>query len=123
MKLPSWISDRSARAIEVKRIAGSLSLSHVHYLAGLTALRLNSPGDAMEHFVASSTARPQASATMKMAALMATGGHYAEALELSGLALQQIDENPAGALSNVNVIESSIHEFRRVVGEELEKAD
>jgi len=102
---------------------GSLSLSHVQYLSGLTALRRHKPDEAMAHFVASVTAHPEPSATMKMAGLMATAKNYAEALELSDTALRQIEENSAGVLGSVDVIEESIHEFRRIVRAEVEAAD
>ena len=102
---------------------GSLSLSHVHYLSGLTALKLQRPERAMAHFVASVRAQPKPSATMKMAGLMATAQHYKDALDLSGLALQQIEENEAGVLGNINVIEANVHEFRRVVREQMDAAD
>jgi len=101
--------------------AGRLSLAQVHYLAGLTALRLHRPEDAMAHFVASVSAEP--GPTMKMADLMATSKYFAEALELSGIALRQIEENPAGVLDNTNAIEDSIHEFRRVVRAEMDASD
>ena len=102
---------------------GSLSLSHVHYLNGLTALKLQRPERAMAHFVASVLAQPKPSATMKMAGLMATAQHYKEALDLSDLALRQIEENQAGVLGNIDVIEGNVHEFRRVVREQMEAAD
>jgi hypothetical protein len=103
--------------------AGSLMLSQVHYLAGLTALRLHRPEDAMAHFMASVTAEPKPSPTMKMADLMARSQYFAEALELSGIALRQIEENQAGALDNASAIEDSIHEFRKVVRQEIDAAD
>jgi len=103
--------------------AGSLSLSHVHYLSGLTALRLNRPEDAMEHFLASVSAQPKPSPTMKMADLMFTSKYFAEALELSGMALRQIEEDQADLLDNTNPLENSIHEFRKMVRAELNAAD
>ena len=102
---------------------GSLSLSHVHYLAGLTALKLHRAEDAMAHFVASVSAQPKPTATMKMAGLMATAQHHAQALELADIALQQVRESRDGMLGNVNIMEDSIREFRRVVGAEIEAAD
>lgn len=103
--------------------AGSLSLSQVHYLGGLTALRLGRPDDAMTHFVASVSAEPKPGPTMKMAELMAASGYLAEALELSGTALGQIEKNEAGLLDNVSALEDSIHEFRGVVREQMGGAD
>ena len=102
---------------------GSLSLSHVHYLARLTALKLHRAEDAMAHFVASVSAQPKPTATMKMAGLMATAQHHAQALELADIALQQVRESRDGMLGNVNIMEDSIREFRRVVGAEIEAAD
>ena len=102
---------------------GSLSLSHVHYLGGLTALKLHRPDDAMAHFTASVSAEPKPSATMKMAELMATSKYYAEALELSDIALRQIQEDRAGALEGTAVLEGSIREFRRTVRADMEAAD
>jgi len=102
---------------------GSVSLSHVHYLSGLTALRLNRPEDAMEHFLASVSAQPKPSATMKMADLMFTSKYFAEALELSDIALRQIEINQAGALDNTNLLEDSIHEFRKAVRAKMKAAN
>jgi len=96
-------------------VPGSLSLSHVHYLGGVTALRLQRPEDAMAHFVASVSAEPKPSPTMRMAELMANSNYFAEALELSDIALRQIEENQAGVLVDTHAIEASIHEFRRMV--------
>lgn len=104
-------------------VPGSLSLSHVHYLAGLTALKLHRPEDAMAHFKASVAAEPKPSPTMKMAELMATSKYFAEALALSDIALRQIQENSAGALDSNNVLEGSIHEFREAVRADLDAAD
>ena len=104
-------------------IPGSSSLSHVHYLAGLTALRLHRPEDAMAHFTASVSAGPKPGPTMRMAELMADSKYFAEALELSGIALRQIEENQAGVLDDSNAIERSIHEFRRMVRADADAAD
>ena len=103
--------------------ARSLLLSHVHYLAGRTALRLHRPEDAMAHFIASVSAEPKPSPTMKMADLMATSKYFAEALELSGIALRQIEENQAGVLDDTNGLEDSIHELRKAVRAEMNAAD
>ena len=77
----------------------------------------------MEHFLASVSAQPKPSPTMKMADLMFTSKYFAEALELSGMALRQIEENQADVLDNTNPLENSIHEFRKMVRAEMNAAD
>ncbi len=95
---------------------GSLPLSQVHYLAGVTALRLRRPADAMAHFLASVSANPQPSPTMRMAELMAAANYFAEALELSGMALEQIEEDQAGVAPGSNkLLQDTVNEFRRAV--------
>lgn len=95
--------------------AGSRPLSQVHYLAGLTALRLQRPEDAMAHFLASVSTNPKPSPTMRMAELMAAAKYYAEAMELSGIALRQIEEDPAGPTGSSTLMEDTVHEFRKAV--------
>ena len=77
----------------------------------------------MEHFLASVSAQPKPSATMKMADLMFTSKYFAEALELSDIALRQIEINQAGALDNTNLLEDSIHEFRKAVRAKMKAAN
>ena len=103
--------------------SGSVSLSQVHYLAGLAALNLRRPEDAMAHFVASVSAEPKPSPTMRMAELMATAKYFAEALELSGIALRQIEEGQAGRLGSKNLNEDSVREFRKMVRAEMSAAN
>ncbi len=100
-----------------------VSLSQVHYLAGLTALKLRRPDDAMAHFTASVSAEPKPSPTMRMAELMAASKYFADALELSGIALRQIEEGQAGPLDSKNVTEEIVHEFRRAVRAEMSLSD
>ena len=103
--------------------ANSLPLSQVHYLAGLTALKLRKPETAMMHFLASVSAEPKPSPTMRMAELMAAAKYYAEAMELSGIALRQIEKDQGGPLSSQNLIEESVHEFRAALRAAMNAAD
>ena len=77
----------------------------------------------MAHFLASVSAEPKPSPTMRMAELMATAKYFAEALELSGIALRQIEEGQAGRLGSKNLNEDSVREFRKMVRAEMSAAN
>ncbi len=57
---------------------------------------------------------------MIMAALLATGEYYDEALYFSDIALSQLDVENQGILGRARVTENDIHHFRNVVREDIE---
>ena len=93
----------------------SLGYSHLQYFLGYTAVFLEDPESAMAAFLASLESRPGASHAMVMAALMATGGYYDDALQISELALGQIEADRQSSIGGNRVSEADIRHFQEVV--------
>lgn len=92
-----------------------LGYSQLQYFVGFTSVFLDDREAAMEAFSKSLESRPGAGHAMAMAALMATGDFYDEALELSDRALEQLNADPAtGPLEN-RVSASDITGFQETV--------
>lgn len=93
----------------------SMAFSQIKYFIGLVHVNAGDPSMALAAFEASLRARPGASHAMKMAAHMATGEFFDEALFLSELALAQLDEVPQGVLRTGRVREADIRAFQAIV--------
>jgi tetratricopeptide (TPR) repeat protein len=93
----------------------SLGYSHLQYFLGCTAVYLDDPESAMAAFGASLESRPGASHAMVMAALLATGGYYDDALKIAELALGQIEADKTSAIAGNRVSEADIRRFQEVV--------
>jgi len=100
----------------------TLSYSQVNYFVGFVHVYAGEPVQAVASFEESLRARPGSSHAMIMAAHLATGDYYDEALYFSDLALTQLDVEQQGILGRARVTESDIHEFRRVVRADIETA-
>ncbi|MDH3362320.1 MAG: hypothetical protein OEM50_00630 [Gammaproteobacteria bacterium] len=100
----------------------SLSYSQINYFIGYVNVYAGQPAQAVASFEASLRTRPGSSHAMLMAAHLATGGYYEEALHLSDLALTQLDVEKQGIMGRARVTESDIHEFRRIVRADIEAA-
>ncbi|MEJ2275086.1 MAG: hypothetical protein P8Y01_11010 [Woeseiaceae bacterium] len=97
----------------------SLGYSHLQYFLGQTAVFMRDRDRAMSAFLASLESRPGASHAMLMAALMATGGYYEEALQIADLASEQIEADRRSTISGNRVSEADIRRFRDVVRADL----
>lgn len=93
----------------------SIGYSQLKYYLGFVLTYADEPGEAVIAFEESLTSRPGASTAMKMAALLATNGHFHEALHVSGLALQQLESRGASALRGPMVSEADIKAFQTAV--------
>lgn len=98
----------------------SLQYSQIKYFIGLVEVRAGSPAKAVAAFEESLQARPGASHAMHMAALMASNNYAQEALYLSGMALQQLEQKGPGILSDTFISESDIRAFRATVKADLD---
>lgn len=104
-------------------VPGSISLSHVQYLNGLVAVKLQRQAAARQHFRASLDANPEISSAMTMAALMATHGYLEDALVFADIAQQQLDAGSTAARLSAKVTEADIQHFRATVLEEMGSSD
>ncbi len=100
----------------------SLSYSQINYFIGFVHVYAGEPVRAVASFEESLRARPGSSHAMIMAAHLATGEYYDEALYFSDLALSQLDVEQQGIVGRARVTESDVHEFRRVVRADIEAA-
>lgn len=98
----------------------SLSYSHIHYFIGYTSVNARDLPRAVAAFEESLRARPGSSHAMIMAALLATGEYYDEALYFSDIALSQLDVEDQGIVGRARVSAADIHHFRTVVREDIE---
>ena len=98
----------------------TLSYSQINYFVGFVHIYAGEPDQAVASFEESLRARPGSSHAMIMAAHLATGEYYDEALYFSDLALSQLDVEQQGILGRERVTESDIHEFRRIVHADIE---
>jgi tetratricopeptide (TPR) repeat protein len=101
---------------------GSLAFSHIKYLAGSVDVQAGNIDAAMQQFVASLEAKPDAGSAMTMAAMVATAGHPEEALLLSERALEYLDVESRGVRLGLKVTQKDILEFRAIVSAEIEGA-
>ena len=95
------------------------ALSHIRYLLGYVEVKSGNRIDADRAFNAALDAKPDAGSAMTMAALMATGGFFAEALALSERALGFLDIESRGVRLGLKVTEADILEFQRIVRADL----
>ena len=95
------------------------ALSHIRYLLGYVEVKSGNRIDADRAFNAALDAKPDAGSAMTMAALMATGGFFAEALALSERALGFLDIESRGVRLGLKVTEADIFEFQRIVRADL----
>jgi hypothetical protein len=93
----------------------SLSYSQIQYFIGFVNVYAGNPERAVKSFKSSLRARPGSSHAMIMAAHLATGEYFDEALYFSDLALSQLDIEQQGVMERARVTEADIHEFRRIV--------
>jgi tetratricopeptide (TPR) repeat protein len=100
----------------------TLSYSQLNYFVGFVHVYAGEPDQAVASFEESLRARPGSSHAMIMAAHLATGEFYDEALYFSDLALLQLDVEQQGIVGRERVTESDIHEFRRIVHADIEAA-
>jgi tetratricopeptide (TPR) repeat protein len=97
----------------------SLGYSHLQYFLGQTAIFMGDRDRAMSAFLASLESRPGASHAMMMAALMATGGYFEEALQIADLASAQIEADRRSTINGNRVSEADIRHFQDVVRADL----
>ena len=100
----------------------AVALSHLHYLAGYVDAHMGRREGALQSFSASLEAKPDAGSAMTMAALMATAGFLEEALLLSDRAIEYLGVQSRGVRLGKKVTEDAIHEFQRVVREDMQSA-
>lgn len=97
----------------------AIEYTHIKFLIGYVRLYLGEIDEAMLEFKDSLESRPGASYAMAMAALLATSGLPAQALELSEIALTQLDTANNTTLIGQRANESDIREFQATVRAEL----
>ena len=97
----------------------SAGFSQIVYFVGIVDIHQGNRQRAMSNFVKSLRSRPGASRAMLMASLMASNEFYVEAMELSEIALIELDATHNGLLHSAQVTESDIRDFREKVREEL----
>jgi len=119
------LHDLFADMLQVPRNANprSASFSQITYLMGSVDIHRGKPDSAMSNFRRSLQARPGASRAMLMASLMASKQFYAEAMELSAMALARLERTEEGMLGSAQVSERDIREFRKKVQEEIEQIE
>jgi hypothetical protein len=100
----------------------SLRYSQIQYFIGFVDVHADKPSQAVAAFKESLGARPGASHAMLMAAHLATGEYFDEALYFSDLALSQLDVMPQGFLQGSRVSEADIRDFQAVVRADKEAA-
>jgi tetratricopeptide (TPR) repeat protein len=93
----------------------SLAYSHINYFVGFADVYAGRPAQAAAAFKESLQARPGASHAMIMAAHLATGEYFEEALYFSEVALTQMDVQQQGVLRLARVSEDDIRTFQDVV--------
>lgn len=99
----------------------SIQYTHIRFLIGYVRLYLGEINGAKEEFKESLASRPGASYAMAMAALFASNGFPEQALELSEIALTQLDTRNNTTLIGRRTNESDIREFRATVQAEIEQ--
>ncbi|MDJ0709357.1 MAG: hypothetical protein QNJ14_03155 [Woeseiaceae bacterium] len=97
----------------------SIQYTHIRFLIGYVRLYLGDNEEAMAEFMESLASRPGASYAMAMAALFASNGMPEQALELSEIALTQLDTENNVTLIGRRADEADIREFQKTVRSEL----
>ncbi len=100
----------------------SLRYSQIQYFIGFTAAYSGEPSQAVSAFEESLRARPGASHAMLMAAHLATGEYFDEALHFADLALQQLDKESQQIWQAGRVGAEDIREFQAIVRADREAA-
>ena len=98
----------------------NLGYSHIKYFIGYADVFRNDPEAAVAAFEESLASRPGASHAMLMAALLATGEFYEEALHISELALTQIEADRQSTIGGDRVTEADIRGFQATVRADLD---
>lgn len=93
----------------------SLRLAHVRYFIGFVELARAAPAAALEQFEESLQARPDPAMAMSMADQMAIKKYFKEALQLSNLAMREIEKNPPDPLSGVGPDAAVVRGFQAAV--------
>ena len=99
-----------------------MQFSQIQYLIGYTSVHIGEPERAVSAFEKSLDSRPGAAHAMLMAADLASGDYYDEALHFSGIALQQLKAGTSNLMQGAPVNESDIHAFRATVRADREAA-
>jgi hypothetical protein len=97
-----------------------LRYAQLNYFLGYVRAFSNKPRAAIDAFEASLASRRRASSAMAMAAVLAENRHQAEALYLSEIALQLLEDNGSGVQRGSTVSESDIRKFQEIVRAESE---
>jgi hypothetical protein len=100
----------------------SLGYSHVNYFIGFTNVYADEPARAVAAFEESLKSRPGASHAMLMAAHLATRNYFDEALDLSEIALSQLEVERQGILEGARVGKEDIKAFQAVVRKDRDAA-
>ncbi len=98
----------------------SLGYSQIQYFIGYTSVYAGELPRAVAAFEESLRARPGASHAMIMAAHLATGEFYEEALRFADIALSQLDVEKQGIVGRARVSEADIRQFQGVVRDDIE---
>jgi hypothetical protein len=109
---------RSMLGVPENKNPKSLGYSQLQYLIGYISVFLDDSDAAMEAFSKSLESRPGPSHAMAMAALMATGEFYDEALVLSDRALGWLRRAEQATPVGSSVSDSDIRNFQDVVRED-----
>jgi tetratricopeptide (TPR) repeat protein len=118
------VRDMFANMLQVPQNAGprSLRYSQIKYFVGFAEAYAGEPSRAVAAFEESLRARPGASHAMLMAAHLATGNYFDEALHFSDLALSQLDVGSSGIIQGSRVSVKDIREFQAIVRADREAA-
>lgn len=118
------VRDMFVDMLQVRQNAGprSLRYSQILYFIGFTSVHAGESSQAVSAFEESLRARPGASHAMLMAAHLASGDYYDEALHFADLALQQLDRDSQRILQGGRVGADDIREFQTVVRADKEAA-
>lgn len=100
----------------------SLEYSQIQYFIGLTYAYSNQPDAALLAYKKSLESRPGASHAMAMASQLASNNHFDEALELSEIAVSQIDADRASTMRGSRVSVDDIRGFQEAVRLDREQA-
>jgi tetratricopeptide (TPR) repeat protein len=98
----------------------SLGHSQLQYFVGFASVYSGDSRLAVAAFKESLRSRPGASHAMLMAAHLATGGYYDEALTFSEIALSQLEVRQQGILNGKRVSKEDVLSFQAVVREDIE---
>lgn len=114
---------RNMLATEPNSDPDSLAYSQIQYFVGYTYVAEGDSGAAVKAFRDSLRAEPGASPAMAMAALLASNGHFEEALEISNIGLAQLDEDRSLRAGQSLVNRDQILGFQQVVRDDIRNRD